>query len=556
MRYHTWHLASGIWHLACQTYALNLFQFHRSRNQTQFLFSSPRSFRVAKSATLSPRPRHLSSLFKLPDLLKLFRLPKVLFFVPLLLSYTQSSVALTAHTSRVIEGTPPYFTFDGGQIKVTSTDSLLSIKLNGNRLITPSTNTSSPTNPIILPVASGLGHIRTVVPPSVSSVSFSDLVDRYLNWGDADGDGQGRNDVTASGSVSISFTDKDGNTVNRSDRLDICNAPYRVTLSSTGGYLQTQYGVPNRTSFSGATVTYYINPYGGPAVCHVRPNLLMGGTTGIVPDDSLNYAGPASIWNPNKGFLVQSTNPTFYDRNFPTTGADGLYFDLLIGGVDGHGLSWSSATTASGSIRATVNQRALPNQGANEDRWITDKSKRVVRVTLSGPRASSSQIQSANPSPLTVPSLPQTFELEGRDRNGNVVRYGFVLKQWFVNRGDKRGTQANQSTWCSGLGYRIARVRDLTNAVCSGWKVNNSYPCTGAVGAVPSSGNNVYKRHIGAGLFTEWGHVSRYADAGFTPYYHWTSDAAGSYGFDVNTYDGAVYGHSASSGSAAVCTAP
>ncbi|SCC29004.1 hypothetical protein GA0061081_11541 [Gilliamella bombicola] len=480
--------------------------------------------------------------------------------MPLLLSYTQSSVALTAHTSRVIEGTPPYFTFDAGQVKVTSTDSLLSIKLNGNRLITPSTNTSSPTNPIILPVASGLDNIRTVVPSSASSVSFSDLVDRYLNWGDADGDGQGRNDVTASGSVSISFTDKDGNTVNRSDRLDICNAPYRVTLSSTGGYLQTRYGVPNRTNFSGSTVTYYVNPYGGPVVCHVRPNLYFGGTGvnisfpwGMMYDDS-NQAGPSIIWSPKKGFLTQSISSSSYGQNFPTTGADGLYFDLLIGGVDGDGLSWSSATTASGSIRATVNQRALPNQGANEDRWITDKSKRVVRVTLKGPRASSSQIQSANPSPLTVPSLPQTFELEGRDRNGNVVRYGFVLKQWFVNRGDKGDTSSNQVSWCSRLGYRMPRIKDLTNAKCG---VYNSFPCrSGIDGATPYSSGNHYMRNIGAGFFTEWGSMNDYTDAGFVYFSYWTGESVSSYVLSsVSSFNGSVEAYGASN-YFAVCTTP
>ncbi|MWN32973.1 MULTISPECIES: hypothetical protein, partial [unclassified Gilliamella] len=90
--------------------------------------------------------------------------------------------------------------------------------------------------------------------------------------------------------------------------------------TSTGGTLSTQYGVPRSSSFSGATVDYYINPYEYTGICSVRPNLFMGGT-GSDP----RYAGPANIWNPSKGFLVQSTSPSSYDRNFPTTGADGLY---------------------------------------------------------------------------------------------------------------------------------------------------------------------------------------------------------------------------------------
>ncbi|WP_237410364.1 hypothetical protein, partial [Gilliamella sp. Pas-s95] len=83
-----------------------------------------------------------------------------------------------------------------------------------------------------------------------------------------------------------------------------------------------------------------------------------------------------------------------------------------------------------------------------------------------------------------------------------------------------------------------------------------SYPCTGAVGAVPSSSNNVYMRHIGAGFFSEWGHMGYYADAGFVGINYWASDAAGSYGFYVRSYYGAVYSDSASPSTYAVCTAP
>ncbi|MWN06794.1 hypothetical protein [Gilliamella sp. Pas-s95] len=551
-------MASGIWHLACQTYALKLFNFHRSRNQTQFLFSSARSFRVAKSETLSaglsPRSRRLPLLSKfsglpslpgLSGLLRLFRFPKsALFSVVLLLSYTQSSVALTAHTSRAIEGTPPYLTFDGGRTKAISTDSLLSIRLHNGRVITPSTNTSSVSNPIGLPYAGNtLDDIDMMVPSSVSSVSISDLITRYNYWRDDDGDGQGANGVTASGNISVSFRDKDGNTVGRSDDLDVCKAPYRVTLSSTGGYLQTRYGVPNRTSFSGQTVTYYINPYGGPVVCHARPNLSYG--TG-------SYAGPANIWSPTKGFLVQSTSPSSYDRNFPTTGGNGLYFDLLIGGVDAGQLTWSPVTR--GGITATVTS-VTPN-----DRWIpgVDKEKVVARVKLSGPKPDSSQMRSNNPSPLTpLLSLPQTFELVGRDSHGNEVRYGFVLKQWFVYRGNKDASQSDQISWCSRLGYRLPRVKDLTNAKCDVY--NTYFPCVNGInGALPHSSDNSYMRHIGAGFFSEWGATYDYADASFMRYgyRYWTSDAAGSSGFYVRSYNGDVSSDSASSSSFAVCTAP
>ncbi|SCB93001.1 hypothetical protein GA0061081_102374 [Gilliamella bombicola] len=560
-------MASGIWHLACQTYALNLFHFRCSLNQTQFLFVSPKlskSLHLTKSpclsAVLSPRPRHLSFLSKLSDLLKLFRLPKLpLFFaLLLLLSYAQCSIALTANTSKEIEGSAPYLTFDGGRTKVTDADNLLSIRLQDGRVITPSTNPSSAANPISLPyVGSNLGHITMVVPSSQSSISMNDLVVQG-NWEDDDGDGQGANGVTATGSISVSFTDKNGNTVNRSDALDICNAPYRVRLVSTEGSLTTQYGVPRSSNFGGAMVDYYINPYNTVArVCYARPNLYFGGTGATVNNirDDSHYAGPSNIWSPTKGFLTQSNDYSSYDQNFPTTGADGLYFDLeLPAGVDGSQLTWPVVTN--GSIRATVSW-TKPRSGAftdphgnilQADEWIRDKSSYVTRVTLSGPRADRTQINTNNPSPLAVPSLPQKFELVGRDSRGNEVRYGFVLKQWFVHRGKKWDSQYNQISWCSSLGYRLPQVKDLTNAVRT-----NSPSISGAR---PSSPASYYQRHIGAGFFTEWGVMYRYADVGFVHYGYWTSDTTGSNGFDVYSQSGDIYSDSVSDSRYAVCSSP
>ncbi|NUF27568.1 hypothetical protein [Gilliamella sp. ESL0254] len=553
-------MAHGTWHMACQTYVLNLFQFHRSLNQTQFLFSSPRLFRAAKlaalSAGLSPRSRWLSFLSKfsgLPSLLRLFRLPKsALFFVLLLLlSYSQGSVALTAHTSRVIEGSAPYLTFDGGRTKATTTDDLLTITLSDGTRVTPSTNTSSAQNPIRLPnVRDTLGDIGMLVPSSTNSVSLNDLVNRYHYWGDDDGDGQGANSVTATGSLSVLFYDKDSNTVSRSDTLDFCKAPYRVVLVSGSGSIETQYGVPNISNFNGQRVTYYISPYNNVGVCFVRPSLYYGGTGDLVSvasRDEPHFAGPASVWNPKKGFLVQSTNPLSYGRNFPTTGADGLYFDLLLGGIEARQVTWSSVSH--GGITA----RAYPANPQNN--WIHERTS-VTRIELHGPHAGVSLRESSNPSPLTpLPSLPQTFELEGRDSSGRVVvKYGFVLKQWFVNRGNKLDTPSNHLSWCRSLGYRLSRVRDLTNAGC--YRIHPTYSCVGAVGAYPRSGNGYYDRQIGAGLFSEWGDVRGYSTAGFGGMNHWTSDVGSNGPFSVYSHTGSILSKGSPWGDYAVCTTP
>ncbi|MCO6550595.1 MAG: hypothetical protein J6580_07925, partial [Gilliamella sp.] len=444
----------------------------------------------------------------------------------LLLPYSLESQALSATTSERIHGTAPYLTFDGGVTKVTKTEDLLGIKLSDGRTFTPQNNPSSPTAPIKLPnVGDTLADIEMIVPPSSDSININDLVTQG-KWRDDDGDGQGAGEVTASGSISLAITDKDDNTINRSDALDICKAPYKVTLSSTEGNLATQYGEPRSSTFSGGTAEYYITPSSQPVICSVRPNLFIG--TG-------SYAGPANIWSPTKGFLVQSTNPSSYNRNFPTTGSDGLYFDLDIGGIDGGQLSWTVNTR--GSLGATVSR-----VGSN------------TRVTLNGPRASSSQISSSNPGQITVPTLPQTFELVGRDSSGNEVRYGFVLRQWFVSRGQTWSIYSDQLAWCNSLGYRLAKVRDLTNAKCG---VNSNFPCINGInGATPSSSVNYYMRYIGAGFFTEWGDMNDYTDAGFVHGSYWTSDATGSNQSTVGSNSGYVYSFSASDSNYAVCTAP
>ncbi|MCO6557832.1 MAG: hypothetical protein J6577_11470, partial [Gilliamella sp.] len=263
---------------------------------------------------------------------------------------------------------------------------------------------------------------------------------------------------------------------------------------------------------------------------------------------STRFEGSAGIWNPKKGFLVQSINPESYNLNFPTTGINGLYFDLLISGVDINELTWEPVTHE--GITATVT-----NVVAN-DYWIPykDKGQVVARVKLTGPEARN-QWDNPNPRRITVPRLPQTFELVGRDRDGvEVVKYGFVLRQWFVNRGSQWKTYSDQLAWCNGLGYRMPRVRDLTNAVCSGW--GSGSMCQGAVGATPSSSGNNYMRHIGAGFFTEWGEMLSYTDAGFVYYGYWTSDATGSNQFTVYSDDGFVGSLSASNSWYGLCTAP
>ncbi|MCX8678697.1 hypothetical protein J3U22_03675, partial [Gilliamella sp. B2865] len=415
---------------------------------------------------------------------------------------------------------------------------LLGITLSNGIKYTPSTNTSSSSAPIVLPVVGqSFADIRMFVPTDTTSVDLSTLIGPPNNyWGDDDGD----SGVSATGSLSLSIVDRNNRPVSRDTVLTTCtdSAPYKVTLSSTDGTLSTRYGFPNRSTFSARSETYYVNPKPGTPVCvrFARPNLRYGKRGDWPHDPSVDFAGPASMWDPAKGFIPQSTGPSSYGRNFPTTGLNGLYFDLLITGSS-QPLSWSPVSQ--GGITVTMSNSTATS----------------VRVTLTGPYATQSQINSSSPSRVSTPSLPQTFELVGRDTNGTpVVKYGFTLKQWFVNRDSKRDFYPNTLSWCNSIGYQVPKVKDLTNASCRGSQ--SGAHCQGSVGATPSALHNFYMRHIGSGFFTEWGRMPDYSGVGFSDYYYWTSDPDGSRQFVVYTSYGHVILDYTSSSYSGLCSHP
>ncbi|OTQ58881.1 hypothetical protein, partial [Gilliamella apis] len=167
---------------------------------------------------------------------------------------------------------------------------------------------------------------------------------------------------------------------------------------------------------------------------------------------------------------------------------------------------------------------------------------------------------SDNPGEIARPSLPQVFELVGRDSSGNaVVKYGFVLKQWFVNRGSYTRTNSSMEAWCSRIGYRVPNVRDLTNASCRAYNYNPEGSCNGLVEATPTSPDYKMRRHIGAGFFSEWGNMNDYPEANFYGLYYWTNDKANSSDrnfFDVHLDWGYVHSIGESANLFGVCVYP
>ncbi|OTQ68846.1 hypothetical protein B6D17_10985 [Gilliamella apis] len=440
-------------------------------------------------------------------------------------SISFTNYALTTKTTNIIYGSAPYLTFDGGRTRVTNTEALLRISLSDGRTFTPTT-TNSRDNPIILPVdGQSFNDIGMLVPTNTNSIALSSLIGTPYNyWGDDDGDGQGVNGVTATGSLNLSIVDNFNNPVARNEVLTICKAPYKLTLSNGSGRLTTRYGVPNESRFTAGNATYYINPKASsPVICSAKPDPITW-----YNDDDPAYDTPSydKVW----GYFTRSVTPSSYDLNFPTTGMNKVVFYLYIGG-NNQDLYWEPVSH--GGITASMDL----------------STKTSVRVVLKGPWGGGRSCYLGQS--IDRPSLPQVFELVGRDSSGNaVVKYGFELKQWFVNRGNYASTHSSIESWCNSLGgYRQVKVKELTNAVCREW---NSGPyCRGAVGATPSSPDEYFRRHIGAGFFTEWGIMSSYTGypgANFKGEYgnrgpYLTSDKS-SYNnllFVISGYNGGVY---------------
>lgn len=417
--------------------------------------------------------------------------------------------AQSAFTSQSIQGSAPYLTFDNGVTKATDTSSLLSIKLPNGTSYSKNNNPSSPSNAIELPVTGQtIADVQMLVPTTASSVNLNTLIGPPYNyWRDANGDGQGENGINATGVLSFQMKDSDGNTLNRSSNLDICLAYYSVTLSSTAGTLTTKYGNPNSTTYDAATVTYYIKPKQPvlPIVCYAQPNLQLNGDRG----DS--FDGPASQWNRNKGFKLQNINSP--SSNFPTMGANNLFFNLTIAGGRWDTVSYDKSPTNSGIDLSITN----------------GKSINIAKITLKGPKYGDSS-DTANK------AVPTTFTIYSDTGKTNKI-YSFTISKWFITKpGNGGGYNDNYCRDTYGGSYQIPSIADYTNSnYGSYW-----------TGGLSGQGAN-YQRRIGGGLMAEWGNVNKgmfsiYFDTDFDGSNYWARESNGSIQFEVSAYTGFITG--------------
>ncbi|QIQ20803.1 hypothetical protein [Zophobihabitans entericus] len=284
--------------------------------------------------------------------------------------------------------------------------------------------------------------------------------------------------------------------------------------------LKTSYGDPISQNYPDSTIAITKNPQNkfnielNDPVCYASPSLTYA--TGVYdPGTPLKF-------NPAAGFIPQAT----IANNFPTMGGDGLFFNLVVAGVNvqAPGITWSATSTPSASnVTATVAaEKSILSSASN----LNYRANTMVMVTLRGPVASSFEIGATAPKFTGATTIKVTGTDTSVTPNRVVASYQFQIKNWYVTRSTVNGLLTTQTAWCSGLGsYRIPTASELTTATGLGW--------TGI------TTTNNYQRIVGASLFGEWGPVYAYSKTygGIAEFYgtsYWTSSKVGSSLFYVN----------------------
>lgn len=481
--------------------------------------------------------------------------------VTILLSLTKAEAAVNAKTSKAINGSLPYITFDqNGKVKVTKSSDILSIKINlpvGKTTYVPQTGSiansvvdkSSAKKPIELPKDFKFSQVETLIPfgnyPSVPLNAVLGAPNNY--WRDIDGD----TNFSAIGNLNIKWQDNIGTDITSKVKqdpyqlLDPCDSPYKLTLAVTNVKFATNYGVPKESSLAASSHTYYLRPAVDKRyVCYAKPSLNYDSTTNRSLKD---VNGPD--WVAGQGFKPNSL-PL---KNFPSTGANNLYFDLILAGItakeviDGYPNGTVTFSGGGNVFKPVSLKLSIPTgQDAN--------TSNQLRVTLIGPNAG---VKTARNNMF----LATEFQIFHKD--SNTLLYEFILYKWFMFINSSFSSIDKLEEFCSKQGFRgafftIARVSDLTNANAYTWnegiagrKINNYQR---AQAYTFSTTNRI------GGLFNEWGFVSEenYPGIGWSGDTYLTKSMYdGDKRYFVSARDGSILKQEeASSNYSQVCAAP
>ncbi|MDF7666668.1 hypothetical protein PT273_02190 [Orbaceae bacterium ESL0727] len=242
-----------------------------------------------------------------------------------------------------------------------------------------------------------------------------------------------------------------------------------------------------------------------------------------------NWDGPASQWDATKGFKPQNINNP--SSNFPTMGANNLFFNLI---MQGTGANYSTVRYDKSPANSGINL-TIENGG----------STNIAKITVTGPKYGDS-------SATANTTVPTTFTIYADTNKTNKI-YSFTISKWFITRRGETGVyNANYCRNTYGSNYRIPNVAEYTNANGNGW-----------TGGLPGQPNN-YQRRIGGGLFAEWGNsmASRYyINSDFmSRSSYWTDNFFGNYVYTISLDYGFITAGVASGATASsfvpVCVTP
>lgn len=409
-----------------------------------------------------------------------------------------SHAAISATTSKSIQGTAPYFVLNGTALN--TTDDLLGFYYKDAEGNTQFVDGSSKNTTIIVSPTMKIDELVALVDIDGMDHSLNNIVQTAgakITIEDNDGDATVGH-ISANGSLRATLKRNDTivQPTNGTLSLDPCEGVYTLEIASTADngmmYLQsrTTYGAPNYREYSANTVLYTLaiqQPY----ICYAQPNLAYK-----MPRDT-----STDEWDIAKGFIPLSTESHQTTNNnmlnFPTTGFNYAYFNLTLAGA-----------TAQQVIKSTADSRGevrVPNSEVYLQLEPDTTRENVLKVILRGPSYTS---------PAKDAHKKTTFDL----RVGNNSVYSFVISKWFIAIPDTYNNVEHLSELqelCAAYGgdtghFRVPSPTDFTNAIIN----------------FETLTSNTGYRAVGGGLFKEWGRVweTYYLGSDFVKDFYFTDD--------------------------------
>jgi hypothetical protein len=258
----------------------------------------------------------------------------------LLLGITISDnvIALTATTTKEIQGNKPYLHFKANQDnqvgnKLNSLNELLGLKIpsetnNGElKQIGIMDSISYGGKPLRVPEGTKLSDIIALVAADSKEHDIATL----LQVVDDDGDASIAENATVLGSLKATW--KDGYEEVVSDlnqELTQCGGPYTLELSIKDVAATTKYGIPNTNDYgSKPQIAYQVMLLGGPKLCYAQPDRI---DVYLEAGDVTKYPKGynSAIWNGAGYNEANRSRVGFIAESFrPITGFEGVKFNLI-----------------------------------------------------------------------------------------------------------------------------------------------------------------------------------------------------------------------------------